>query len=64
MSLTPTKVARESLSRSAAKNKSYVDLTANSEAEQTDEDDVLPLQTSKRVNTTNKRKRVSLMAAS
>lgn len=57
--MTPSRADRESLSRSAARNKSYVDPTAGSDEEGSDEGEVLPLQTSRKGNTGTKRKRVS-----
>lgn len=53
--MTSPTVERDAPRRSAARNKSYVDLTADS-----DEDEVMPLQPSKFANQGVKRKRVRL----
>lgn len=50
---------RASLSRSVARNKSYVDLTMDSDDEEGKEGAVLPLQASTKPNQGTKRKRVS-----
>lgn len=52
---SPVKSDRGTLKRSASKRASYVDLTADSDA---DEDEVMPLQESSRSNQGTKRKRV------
>lgn len=62
---TPVK-SREGLSRSAARNKSYVDLTAGSESEAESEragkpiEDQKPLRNCQREASSSKRKRVSM----
>ncbi|KAL7418749.1 DNA (cytosine-5-)-methyltransferase dmt5 [Cryptotrichosporon argae] len=53
MTISPSKVERAGLKRSASRNISYVDLTKDSDAE----DDVVPLETNKIANASSKRKR-------
>lgn len=59
MSIGTPERSRESLSRSAARNKSYVDLTAGSESENEVMEDVKPARSSQQGASSSKRKRVS-----
>lgn len=59
MAITPSKGGRDGLQRVASRSKSYVDLTVESDAEES-EGEVLPLRPSQKDNKPTKRKRVSL----